>query len=146
MQAVYDTLSDGSFNDFGDHRLTELVAKSLKVFGSDLTCRSMLLDAATVMYGGDIEAVVSAWEGMYKHAATRVQQLIESSLIKVVDGMIRMNGIIRAIAIKMADDGNDQCMTRVWRDDQVRLRFALFIIFTETATTNAVSVMYMFFP
>jgi hypothetical protein len=73
------------------------------------------------MYGRKAAVAVCAWEGMYSHVGIKFKQLQECSLIKVVNGKLWLHDMIKAIAIKQAEADNQQCMTRIWRNDQVRV-------------------------
>jgi hypothetical protein len=119
VQAVHYTLANGHFTVPGaEVRYDDLVNYSLKQLGNDTAYNSMFLDAATVLYGRSAEAAVYTWDAMYGHAALKLKHLQGSSLVQVIDDVLWVQDVIRAIAAKQADIVNEERMTRVWRDDQ----------------------------
>jgi hypothetical protein len=131
QQGVYDLLVDGAFD--GDSRIKNLIQSSLQHLGSTsddaALYESMLLDVATVLYRRNAKAAVCAWSATDKHALSKLQQLLDCSLVKVVseETMSHLSGVhelwlhdvIKSIAVKKAHMKNQQCMTRVWLHDQV---------------------------
>jgi hypothetical protein len=91
----------------------------------------MLLDAATVCYRRNAEAAMCAWRATDKHAFSKLQQLLDCSLIKLVTQLrweqnddtgipkLWVRDVIKSIATRKAHSENRQCMTRVWLRDQV---------------------------
>jgi hypothetical protein len=135
QQAVYDLLLDGALD--GDKRINNLIQSSLQQLSNDADDsamhESMLLDAATVFYGCNPKAAVCAWSAVDKHAAARLQQLIDYSLVRIVSGMtvlllednvmyqvLWVHDVIKSIATRKAHTENNRCMTRVWLHDQVQ--------------------------
>jgi hypothetical protein len=135
QQDVYDLLEDGALD--GDARIRNLINSSLLQLGNDAAdaalYESMLLDAATVLYRANAKAAVCAWSTIDKHAAARLEQLIDCSLVKAVskepwllDGgkytvrILWVHDVIKSILTRKANNKNTQCMTRVWLPDQVK--------------------------
>jgi hypothetical protein len=120
-QAVNDLLVDGAFD--GDKRINNLIQSSLQQLGNDAADKalyeSMLLDIATVFYRRNAKAAVCAWSAVDKHAVSKLQQLLDCSLVKVVDESLWVHDVIKSIATRKAHTANKQCMTRVWLHDQV---------------------------
>jgi hypothetical protein len=130
---VYDLLVDGAFD--GDARIKNLINSSLQQLGTDSASaaeyESMLLDAATVLYRANARAAVCASSATDKHALSKLQQLLDCSLIKAVNekswtlrgehtvSNLWVHDVIKSIAIGKADIKNKQYMTRVWLHDQV---------------------------
>jgi hypothetical protein len=100
-----------------------LIQSSLQQLGYDADDRvvyeSMLIDAATVFYRRNAKAAVCAWRATDEYAEVKLQQLIDCSLVKVVDGGLWVHDVIKAIAVRKAHTENKQCMTRVWLPEQV---------------------------
>jgi hypothetical protein len=123
QQNVYDLLDDGAFNGDGEVLADKLVNSSLKQLGADTAdaalYESMLLDTATVFNGHNPQAAVCAWRATDKHALSKLEQLLDCSLVKVVDESLWVHDVIKSIAIRKARSENKQCMTRVWLTDQV---------------------------
>jgi hypothetical protein len=80
---------------------------------------SMLLDVATVLYGRNPKAALCAWRATDKYAVSKLQELLDCSLIKVMSNRLWVHDVIKGIATRAALDENKQCMTRVWLPDQV---------------------------
>jgi hypothetical protein len=148
-QNVHDLLIDGAFNE---ECIANLIKSSLQLLSSSDTTEadlyeSMLLDAATVFYGRNFEAAKCAWRAADKHAAAKLEQLIDYSLVKMVseetvsplvDGVVHklwVHDVIKSIATKKAHTANKHCMTRVWLPDQVN---------TVTSITEYLAQYYAF--
>jgi hypothetical protein len=133
LQAVYDLLCDGAFD--GDARIRNLIQSSLQQLGNDTVdaalYESMLIDIATVFYGRNARAAVCAWSAIDKHAAARLEQLLDCSLVKIINEgslhshyspkyeVLWVHDVIKSIARKKARTAHKQNMTRVWLPDQV---------------------------
>jgi hypothetical protein len=144
QQTVLELLEDGAFD--GDTRINNLIQSSLHQLGNNAAdaalYESMLLDVATVMYGRNPKAAVCAWRATDKHAAARLEQLIDCSLIKVVSGFpvvegeqLWMHDVIKGIATRAALGENKQRMTRVWLPDQVKISLAMLYMKHRCALT-----------
>jgi hypothetical protein len=144
MQDLYDTLLECHFTNPKHVRYDGVVKSSLDHFDGDTECRSMLLDTATVFYGRNAVAAACAWKGMYKHAVTRLQHLYKCSLIKVVDGTLWMDDMIKSVAIKHALADNDMTKTRVWRHEQVRCQSVFYLRAFQGTNNLPLRGMYMF--
>jgi hypothetical protein len=96
--------------------VTNLIDLSVSSLG---TYTDMFLDAATVFNGRSARAIRQAWEAMYD-CRDGIERLEKMSLVKVIDGILRVHDVIKAEAVKQADNANGKVMTRVWRPDQAR--------------------------
>jgi hypothetical protein len=134
-QNLYDQLVDGAFEGDGDKRVNNLIQSSLQQLGCDsddsAVYESMLLDIATVSYERNAKAVACAWRATDKYAVSKLQQLLDCSLVKlithfrwehndyVVIDKLWVHDVIKSIATGRAHTQNKHCMTRVWLPDQV---------------------------
>jgi alkyl sulfatase BDS1-like metallo-beta-lactamase superfamily hydrolase len=128
-------LEAARFNGDGDTRVDNLIQSSLQQLGYDADDRavyeSMLLDAATVLYGCNADAAVCAWRVSDEFAEVKLHDLIDCSLIKIVAEEsdenycvvfkdLWVHDVIKSIATREAHSENKQCMKRVWLPDQVK--------------------------
>jgi hypothetical protein len=87
QQAVYDLLVDHALD--GDTRINNLIQSSLQQLCNDAVDKalyeSMLLDVAAVFYRRNAKAAVCAWSAVDKHAFSKLQQLLDCFLVKIVE-------------------------------------------------------------
>jgi hypothetical protein len=136
QQCVHALLAAARFNGDGDTRVDNLIQSSLQQLGFDADGRavyeSMLLDTATVFYGRNPNTAVCAWSVSDEYAEVKLQELVDCSLVKLVDEepdenccviikRLWVHDVIKSIATREALSENKQCMTRVWLPDQVKL-------------------------
>jgi hypothetical protein len=123
LQDVLDLLKSGLCRGDGEILADTLVYSSLKQLGADTadvaSYESMLLDAATVFYGGNAKAAVCAWQTVHEAATHKLRRLLDCSLVKLVHGQLWVHDVIKSIATSKALSENKQCRTRVWLADQV---------------------------
>jgi hypothetical protein len=140
-------MEDGAFHD-DSRRIQRLIKSSLQQLGATAAdaslYESMLLDAATVFYEQDPKAAVCAWSAADKYAVGKLQDLIDCSLVKIVNAksllyalvaskklrvapgskQLWVHDVIKSIASGQALNDNKQSMTRVWRHEQVQFVIA----------------------
>jgi hypothetical protein len=124
-------IEDGAFHD-DSRRIQRLIKSSLQQLSASAVdaslYESMLLDAATVFYEQDPKAAVCAWSVADKYAIGKLQDLLDCSLVKIVDERpwasnvvikkLWVHDVIKSIASGQALIENE-LMTRIWRHDQV---------------------------
>jgi hypothetical protein len=124
-QDVLDLLKSGSFRGDSETLYDKLVNSSLKQFGADtadaVSYESMLIDAATVLYGRNAKAAVCAWQAVHESAAYKFRKLQNYFLLKVVNDQLWVHDVIKSIATRKAHIKNTQSVARVWLPDQVHL-------------------------
>jgi hypothetical protein len=116
-QALLENMS-GYFSSDGDPRYDDLVNSAVSQLGNDRGQKEIFLDAVTVLHGRNAEIAITAWRVNYKNAPLVFHQLVEHSLVKVVNGQLWVHDVIRSIAVRQAYAANQLCMTRIWLADQ----------------------------
>ena len=118
-------LNSGLFRGDSETLYVKLVHNSLKQLGADTAdvavYESMLIDAATVLYGRNAKAAVCAWQAVHESAAYKFRKLQGCFLVKLVKRVLWVHDVIRAIAARKAHIENTHHMTRIWLPNQVTL-------------------------
>jgi hypothetical protein len=125
LQDVLCLLNSGLFRGDSETLYVKLVHNSLKQLGADTAdvavYESMLIDAATVLYGRNAKAAVCAWQAVHESAAYKFRKLQNYFLLKVVNDQLWVHDAIKSIATRKAHIKNTQSVARVWLPNQVTL-------------------------
>jgi hypothetical protein len=85
---------------------------------------AMFMDACTVFSERSVEAVHTVWQALYPQSssANGVQRLLQSCLIKVIDGAVTVHDTVKHVGVRLAEEYNrDTYNERVWHSAQVKL-------------------------
>jgi hypothetical protein len=99
-----------------------LIQLKLDVLNSDVHT-AMFIDACTVFSGRNVEAVHAVWQTLYQQSdsVNGLQRLLQSCLVKVVDGCVNVQDTVQHVGVRSAEEYNrDTDTSRVWHSDQVR--------------------------